>query len=125
MKIDSYLSFFTRLKSKWMIWCKKTFSGEILHTFLITPYRKHMTVKSTLANQRVFWFTYRNTGDRLHIRAETAQRQLYHQSPPQHACQLTKAGNMECTAQLTGSSASWRVPFPRNLVTWFFYTSYM
>jgi hypothetical protein len=37
------------------------------------------------------------------------QRQLHNQSPPQHEWRLTRTGNLEHTAQLTGSSTGWRV----------------
>lgn len=41
---------------------------------------------------------YRNMRERLHIGTETAQSQLYHQSPLQHGWQLTRAGNLVHTA---------------------------
>jgi hypothetical protein len=38
--------------------------------------------------------------------------QLYHQSPPQHGWQLTKARNLKHTAQHVGRWLGWRMSFP-------------
>ena len=60
--------------------------------------------------------TYRSMGEGLLRRAETTQRQPYHQSPPHLGDSLPELGNLEHTAQSAGSSIGWRMSFPSDSV---------
>lgn len=51
-------------------------------------------------------------GEGLFIGAEMTSRQLYHQSPLWHGQQLTKARNLEHTAQLADILQVGEGPFP-------------
>jgi hypothetical protein len=49
-------------------------------------------------------FIYRNMHERLETGGKMIQKWLHHQSPSQHGWQLTKARNLEHTAQPAGCS---------------------
>lgn len=81
------------------MWChmpvvRQTFPGEIQHTYLFTPDREPMTDQNTDATKvqlgepmnciGVTGIYYRNVGESLFTGAEMTQRQLPHQSLPQH-----------------------------------------
>lgn len=88
-------------QKSWCIYvCDKTFPEEMKHTHLVTPDREPMTVQRT-DTPKVFQLgkpmsftrvTYKNMRERLLTGAEITQRQMHHQSSPQHEWQLTGAG---------------------------------
>lgn len=85
-------------------------------SIILTDQNTDTTTKSNLVNQWVFIeVAYNNMSERLFTGAEITQRQLYHQRPPQHGGQLSKAGALEHIAQPVLSSIFWRVSFSRCL----------
>lgn len=77
---------------------KKNFLGE-QHIHLLTPDMEPTIDQTTDATKVQFGepmsfirVTYKNMVEMLRIRGEMTQRQLHHQSPPQHVGKLTKLG---------------------------------
>lgn len=105
--------------------CDRTFSGRLnyVHTRLVSTYgestaSQNKDTKVQFSEPVSFiGVTYRNVGNGLLLTgAEMSQRQLNHQSPPQHWWLLTKAGNLEHTVQYIGSLTGLRGYFPSDSV---------
>lgn len=90
----------------------KMFPGEMQHTYLFTPQREPKRETNYGCHQSQTWWTNRFYWGYLQEYSEGAemtQRQLYHQSPLQHAWQLGVTRHSKHTEQCAGSSMDWGV----------------
>jgi hypothetical protein len=102
---DPYLSY----RCLWAC-CMTDFSWEeAIYTCLLAHSRESMTEQRMDTTKVQFSepvsfirVIYRNMDEGLLTGVEMTQRQLHHQSQPQHGWQLTKTGNQEPTAQPAG-----------------------